>query len=298
MPISNVEVTIENTQIPGVVNNVPVGPTVVQVNQGPAGPAGLSFANPMIQSGDLIIGGSQGEPTRLPRGSTQNFLGVDGTSLLWYTSDSSSTPTSIAFRDAGGGSSFRSVVVDGEDAGLGLVMATAPGDVSVLIRSDNATGNRVQQLPDEDGTIAVKGQPRGQMWFQNNSTPITLSTNYQKIDVSSAALDEPIDFDDPVDTRMTYTGATPKVLNVIATVDLYHASGGPMEASVKLRFNDDLIDATQCNATIANQSVGKLHTMWMIEFDTNDYIELWVAATSGTPQVTPVRMRMQVTPLL
>jgi hypothetical protein len=136
------------------------------------------------------------------------------------------------------------------------------------------------------------------MWFQNNSTPITLSTNYQKIDVASAALDEPIDFDDPVNTRMTYTGATPKVLNVIATVDLYHASGGPMQASVKLRFNDQLIDATQCNATIANQSVGKLHTMWMIEFDTNDYIELWVAATSGTPQVTPVRMRMQVTPLL
>jgi hypothetical protein len=40
MPITNVEVTIENTQIPGVVNNVPVGPTIVQVNQGPSGLSG------------------------------------------------------------------------------------------------------------------------------------------------------------------------------------------------------------------------------------------------------------------
>ena len=228
MPLTNVEVTIENTQVPGVVNNVPTGPAIVQVNQGPAG---LNFANPMTDAGDLIVGGANGNPARLAKGAARYFLRTN----------------------------------------------------------DEATALEWQQ---------VRLQPRGQMWFQNNSTPITLSTNYQKIDVASAALDEAIDFDDPVNTRMTYTGATPKVLNVIATVDLYHASGGPMQASVKLRFNDQLIDATQCNATIANQSVGKLHTMWMIEFHTNDYIELWVAATSGAPQVTPVRMRMQVTPLL
>jgi hypothetical protein len=136
------------------------------------------------------------------------------------------------------------------------------------------------------------------MWFQNNSTPITLSTNYQKIDVSSAALDEPIDFNDPVNSRMTYTGSSPKVLNVITTTDVTHTTGSAVEVSVKLAFNGQVIDATQCNATIGNNGVGKLHTMWMIEFDTNDYIELWLAAASGTPTVIPVRMRMQVTPLL
>lgn len=55
MPITNVEVTIENTQIPGVVNNVPVGPTIVQVNQGPAGP---SSGVPDGDKGDITVSGS------------------------------------------------------------------------------------------------------------------------------------------------------------------------------------------------------------------------------------------------
>lgn len=55
MPITNVEVTIENTQIPGVVNNVPVGPTIVQVNQGPAGPSsGVSDGD----KGDITVSSS------------------------------------------------------------------------------------------------------------------------------------------------------------------------------------------------------------------------------------------------
>ena len=62
--------------------------------------------------------------------------------------------------------------------------------------------------------------------------------------------------------------------------------------------HDAVIDATQCNATIPHNGVGKLHTMWILELDDGDYVEVFFAATSGTPTVIPRRMRVQAVPVL
>jgi hypothetical protein len=35
--------------------------------------------------------------------------------------------------------------------------------------------------------------------------------------------------------------------------------------------------------------------MWIIDIAPNDYVELFLASTSGTPTVTVVRMKMQAT---
>jgi hypothetical protein len=229
MPLSTVEVTIENSQVPGVVNNVPVGPSVVQVNQGPAG---LSFANPMSTAADLIVGGANGNPTRLAKGSADFALTMNsaGTAQQW---------------------------------------------------------------------TQVFSQPRGQISSQAQSAVFTLTTSYQLLSLTTT-LDSStaIDFGMPSNGRLRYTGSTPKTFNVIATTDINHTTGSSIEVSIKLAKNDAVIDATQCNATIPHNGVGKLHTMWILELDDGDYVEVFFAATSGTPTVIPRRMRMQATTLL
>jgi hypothetical protein len=51
-----------------------------------------SFANPMTAVGDIIVGGTNGTPTRLPVGSSGQVITSNGTSLAWADSSSYSLP--------------------------------------------------------------------------------------------------------------------------------------------------------------------------------------------------------------
>lgn len=220
MPLTKVEVTIESS---------PTGPSVVQVNQGPAG---LYFENPMTSAADLIVGGASGIPDRLAKGAGKTVLAMN-------------------------------------------------------------SGATAQEW------VAVFDQPRGQISSQNQIAVFTLTTSYQLLSIVTT-LDSAtaIDFDMPSNGRLRYTGSTAKTFNVIATTDVNHSTGSSIEVAIKLAQNGTPIDATQCNATIPNNGVGKLHTMWMLSLDQNDFVEIYMAATSGTPTVIPRRMRMQATHLI
>ncbi|MDR1528405.1 MAG: hypothetical protein LBS22_02350, partial [Puniceicoccales bacterium] len=51
-----------------------------------------SFTNPMTAVGDIIVGGTNGAPTRLAVGSSGQVITSNGTSLLWADSSSYSLP--------------------------------------------------------------------------------------------------------------------------------------------------------------------------------------------------------------
>jgi hypothetical protein len=51
-----------------------------------------SFANPMTALGDIIVGGTNGTPTRLAVGTSGQVISSNGTSLLWADSSSYSLP--------------------------------------------------------------------------------------------------------------------------------------------------------------------------------------------------------------
>jgi hypothetical protein len=154
-------------------------------------------------------------------------------------------------------------------------------------------------LPSETGTVALRDMPRGQIYFQNNASTKTLSTTYSKVSVA-ATLDSAtaIDFTMPANSRLEYDSGPDRKFNVIATIDVENTTGASVEVSIKLAKNGSVIDATQCNATVPHNGVGKLHSMWMLELASADYIEVFLASASGTPTVIPVRMRMQITSLL
>jgi len=92
-------------------------------------------------------------------------------------------------------------------------------------------------------------------------------------------------------------GSQTRFFNVIGTIDVRNTTGASREVSIKLGKNGSVIDATQCNATIPNNGIGKLHSMWILELEKDDYVEVFLATATGVGDQTliPVRMRVQTT---
>lgn len=61
------------------------------------GEAWVSFANPITTEGDLIAGGEDGRPTRIPIGLENEILKSDGTTLRWAPAPSSDGGTATVF---------------------------------------------------------------------------------------------------------------------------------------------------------------------------------------------------------
>lgn len=147
--------------------------------------------------------------------------------------------------------------------------------------------------------VGLRRQPRGQIYFQGNSTGATITETYVKVD-NTTTLDtaSALYFDSPGNNgRLTYVGSQTRFFNVIATLDVKHSTGSSVQVSIKLGKNGGVIDATQCNATIPNNGVGKLHSMWILELEKDDYVEVFLATATGegSKSLIPVRMRMQAT---
>ncbi len=77
---------------------------------------------------------------------------------------------------------------------------------------------------------------------------------------------------------------------VVATADV--GASQNKRLGVKLAVNGVPINATECNATVTNQTIAKLHTMYLLELDQDDVVSMWFAnyTTSGTITVERARM--------
>lgn len=109
-----------------------------------------------------------------------------------------------------------------------------------------------------------------------------------------------VDFTGPFSIgQVQYRGSSGKLFNLIGTVDIENqATSNAIEVSIKLAINDILIDASQCNATIPGNGIGKLHSMWLTSLNENDEVSMWIACPDGSHTVVPVRWRFQATSLL
>lgn len=156
------------------------------------------------------------------------------------------------------------------------------------------------QLGLDGWETGLRRQPRGQVWFQGGSTSETFTETYAKLD-RATTLDaaSAIQFDTPSNNgRLRYVGSASRWFNVIGTVDVSYGPSSAVQISIKLAKNGSVIDATQCNATIAgNGAVAKLHSMWILPMKKDDYVEIFIAtaAGEGSKTLTPVRSRLQAT---
>ena len=202
------------------------------------------------------------------------------------------------------------VQVNQGPAGIGANPMTASADMIVGGTAGEATrlakGTAGQYLAMNSDASAVvwqslRNQPRFQTYAQGLSQPYSTTASYTQIALDDGTFDSgiAIDFNQDAGTDVvTYTGATGNKVNLIGTIDIENSTGSSLEVSLKLAINGNVIDATQCNATITNNGVGKLHSMWLTSLTQNDTISMFIATPGGAASIIPVRWRLQATPLL
>jgi hypothetical protein len=86
------------------------------------------------------------------------------------------------------------------------------------------------------------------------------------------------------------TDPGPQMTYVIATADV--TASAPKTLGIKLALNGTPIDATECNASVTNQVVAKLHSMWLLELDEDDVVSVWFANKTSSASITVERARM------
>jgi len=88
--------------------------------------------------------------------------------------------------------------------------------------------------------------------------------------------------------KRTASGTQPTY--VVATADV--SAGTNKLLAIKLAVNGNIIDATECNASVTNQTVAKLHTMFILNLAQNDIVSVWFANYTSQQQITIARARM------
>ena len=142
-------------------------------------------------------------------------------------------------------------------------------------------------------------EPRGQIWAQGQDVEFELTQTYVLLNLATTLdLATAIDFTQPSNGVLRYVGSKPKTFNVIGTTDVENTTGSSTEVSIKLAKGTAPIAATQCNATITNNGIGKLHTMWLINLQNGEEVSLYLAHATSSADVYPRRMRLQATPLV
>ena len=135
------------------------------------------MSNPMTAGGDLIIGGTAGQPTRLAAGNNGQILSTDGVSVYWDDpavveiegEDVKSTGEisgKVLTTDGSGGASWEDVEVFGEDI---LSTGAAAGKVLMADGSDGAdwsdiTATQIKSTGMPSGKVLTTDGSAGSSW--------------------------------------------------------------------------------------------------------------------------------------
>ena len=183
------------------------------------------------------------------------------------------------------------VTLTGYVKGTGTTSMTASATVPV--------GDISGTLPVTNGGTGGAASAYGQIGGQTAGISTTYTTAYAKL-VLTTTLDLAAQFDaNGVNNRLRYIGSATRKFLVFASMDMFTATDGA-QFSIRIAKNGTTIAATQCNAAAAVKAgagIAKLVCNWIIEFATNDFVEIFVASVNGSEDGTPQRMRLVATPV-
>lgn len=166
------------------------------------------------------------------------------------------------------------IVLEGQEGPAGPTGATGPAGPA----GADAPQFRGVAYRTTTGTIDFSGSPSGT--FINSGLSGTLdSASPVGTSLSSAG---------SFGLKRTASGSA--WAYVIATADM--SPTNKTRFGIKLALNGTPIDATECNATVSNNDVGKLHSMYLMELEQNDEVTVYFANYTDTSSADMERARM------
>jgi hypothetical protein len=130
--------------------------------------------------------------------------------------------------------------------------------------------------------------PRGGIYI---TTPVetvitTISTPVKALGTTSTVLLNSFDDNGGISNRIRYTGATTKVFQIVCATSFTTATNSQVIEMYLAKNGVIDVSTTTLRKTGTGTDVGAAALSGLVSLATNDYIELWVANTTGTANVT------------
>jgi hypothetical protein len=131
---------------------------------------------------------------------------------------------------------------------------------------------------DGAGNFVLASAPSGSIYFYNISTPYTLTypSTFTKAAPTTTANGSPVLMTEGTNARLTYTGTSNALLDVVFNLSLDQASGSARDIEVAIYKNGSLVNGSNAIVTTASGEKHNLACHADVSVVTNDYLEVYV----------------------
>lgn len=150
-------------------------------------------------------------------------------------------------------------------------------------------GSGISVVPINDGGIqitSIANEIYAQVSMHGNATLTTISTVGVPVKVEGTFLTNGTsNFTSDTTGRMTYTGATTEVVQVMASVSI-NAVGVNQNIIVYIAKNGIVLPAAKISRVFTNGNIGNVGVFYNVSMTGSDYLEVFVANTTSTNDLT------------
>lgn len=153
----------------------------------------------------------------------------------------------------------------------------------LTLLADNSIGG-ISASDLRDSIVTLQPKFGGVYVSSSAETTISSSSTYTKVDGTTTLIGESNLFDMPANNRLRYTGPEPISAFIVASVSLQTASG-TKDCRLAFHKNGSIVTNSITEDSVSTTS-DNIILFGLVELDTNDYVEVFVANETDTVNLT------------